>query len=104
MRNEYSVAAHWAGGFDEPGLQNWAEELRSQLQAPRVSLGLVFMSPKFFPHAAQVLELLRVHARVPLLVGCSSASLIAGEREIEEKTGLVLGLYYLPDAGLEPFY
>ena len=103
MRNEYSVAAHWSGDFDEAGLQAWAEQLRAQLPGPRVSLGLVFMSPRFFPHAAQVLELLRVHARIPLLAGCSSSSLIAGDCEIEEKTGVVLGLYYLPEAELRPF-
>src|SRR5437660_5879427 len=104
MRNEYSLAAHWAGDFDEAGLQSWAEELRGQLQAPRVSLGLVFMHPKLFPHAAPILELLRVHARIPLLAGCSSNSLIAGDREIEAKPGLVLGLYYLPEAALQTFH
>src|SRR5206468_233354 len=68
------------------------------------SLGVVFMTPKFFSHAAQVLELFRVHARIPLLAGCSSTSLIAGDREIEEKAGLVLGLYHLPGATLQPFH
>jgi len=104
MRNAYSVAAHWAGDFDEAGLQSWAEELREQLRAPAVSLGLVFLSPRFFPQAAQILELLRVHARIPLLVGCSSSGLIAADREIEEKPGLVLGLYHLPGASLQPFH
>ena len=37
----------------------------------------------FTPRAQQVLEILRVHARIPLLVGCSSQSLIAGAQEIE---------------------
>ena len=100
MQNEFAVAAHWAAGFDETALQSWAERLRSQLLAPRVSLGLVFMSPKFFPRAAHVLELLRVHAQIPLLVGCSSTSLIVQSREIEEDAGLVLGLYHLPGAEL----
>src|SRR5260221_6838151 len=104
MRNEYSVAAHWAGDFDEAALQRWAEALRAELQAPRVSLGLVFMSPRFFPHAAQVLELLRVHARIPLLAGCSSTRLIAGEREVEEKAELVLRPYQVPEGGLEPIH
>ena len=104
MKNEYSVAAHWAGDFDEPGLQSWAEQVRDQLPSPKVSLGLVFMSPKFFPHATQILELLRVHARIPLLVGCSSASLIADDRDIEQATGLVLGLFHLPEATLQPFH
>ena len=104
MKSHYSVAAHWPGGFDESRLQKWTEDLRANLDAPKASLGLVFMTPKFFPHAAQTLELLRVHARIPLLVGCSSHSLIVGGEEIEEDGGLVLGLYHLPGATLKPFY
>ena len=103
MNNEYSIAAHWTGGFDEAGLQQWAQDLRAQLLAPQVSLGLVFMSPKFFPFARQALELLRVHARIPLLVGCSSTGLITGAQEIEGATGLVLALYSLPGADLKGF-
>ena len=104
MTNEFSVAAHWSGGFNEAGLQAWAENLRGQLAAPRVSLGLVFMSPQFFPRAKQVLEILRVHAQVPLLAGCSSQSLIAGGEEVEDNAGLTLGLFALPGAELKSFY
>jgi len=92
------VAAHWPGNFDDNGLREWAEHLRAQLLAPEVSLGLVFMSPNFFPHAAQALEVLRVHAKIPLLAGCSSHGLIAGAEEIEKSSGLVLALYSLPGA------
>jgi small ligand-binding sensory domain FIST len=99
--NEYSAAAHWPHDFAEAGLQKWAENLRRQLEAPQVSLGLVFMSPRFFPRAKQVLEILRVHARIPLLVGCSSQSLIVGEHEVEQNAGLTLGLYALPGAELK---
>jgi len=104
MRNPYSVAAHWPGGFDETALQHWAEKLRGELAAPRVSLGLVFLTPKFFPHARQLLELLRVHAQIPLLAGCSSAGLIAGDQELENDSGLVLALYALPGAELRAFH
>ena len=104
MDNPYSVAAHWPGGFDEAGLQTWAENLRRQLPAAHVSLGLVFMAPKFFAHAQAVLEILRVHAQVPLLAGCSSQSLITGPEEIEENAGLTLGLYALPGAELTAFH
>ncbi|MBI5388533.1 MAG: FIST C-terminal domain-containing protein [Verrucomicrobia bacterium] len=98
--NEFSVAGHWPGKFDEPGLAAWAQKLRAQLLAPQVSLGLVFMSPRFFSNAAEVLELLRLHARIPLLAGCSGKWLIAGDEELEENAGLVLGLYSLPGAKL----
>jgi small ligand-binding sensory domain FIST len=103
-QSEFSVSAHWAGGFDEAGLQEWAAGLRARLRAPQVSLGLVFMSSRFFPQAAAVLELLRVHARIPLLIGCSGQALVAGEEEIEDNPGLVLGLYHLPGAKLKAFH
>ena len=98
------MAAHWAGGFDEAGLQQWAEHLRRQLPAPHVALGLVFMSPAYFQNAKQVLEILRVHAQIPLLAGCSSQGLIVGQHEVEEDTGLTLGLYALPGADLKGFH
>jgi len=101
---EYSVAAHWPGNFDEAGLQNWASGLRARLGARPVSLGLVFMAPRFFPRAKQVLEILRVHAQIPLLAGCSSQSLIAGGEELEENPGLAVGLYALPGAELKGFH
>lgn len=104
MSNEHSVAAHWQSDFDEAGLRQWAEELRAQLRAPQVTLGLVFMTPRYFPYAKQVLELLRVHARIPLLAGCSSTSLVAGAEELEDNPGLVLALYALPGAKLTGTY
>jgi small ligand-binding sensory domain FIST len=103
MSNEFSTAAYRQGDFDEAGLRQWAETLRAQLGTRSVSLGLVFMSPNFFPHAQATLEILRVHARIPLLAGCSSTSLVAGSREIEDATGIVLALYSLPGAELKGF-
>jgi small ligand-binding sensory domain FIST len=100
VNTEFSIAARWSEGFDETGLRKWVEGLRSQLSAP-VTLGLVFMSPDFFPHAAATLEILRVHGRIPLLAGCSGAGLIVGEEEMETATGLVLALYSLPGAQLK---
>lgn len=107
MRTECdSIAAtgHWSGGFDERGLQEWAEATRVRMGQKPVTLGLVFMTPQFFNDAPQTLEILRVHARVPLLVGCSSAGLVVGHEELEESPGLVLGLYSLPGAELKAFH
>jgi small ligand-binding sensory domain FIST len=101
VSKEFSIAAYWSDGMDEDGLADWARRLRARLPAPEVSLGLVFMSPKFFPHAQQVLEILRVHARIPLLAGCSSLGLVANAEEIENAGGLVLALYSLPGAKLK---
>jgi small ligand-binding sensory domain FIST len=104
VASEFSVAAHWSSPFEELALQKWAEELRNRLTAPQISLGLVFMAPRYFKQARQILEILRVHARVPLLAGCSSQSLIVGAEEVEENAGLTLGLYSLPGADLKAFH
>ncbi len=98
MKSEYSVAGQWRGGWDEPGIQRWVEGLRSRLLAPNVSVGLVFMTPEFFDHASEVLEVLRVHGRIPLLLGCSSTGLIANGEEWSQQGGIALGLYHLPGA------
>lgn len=103
-RSDYSVAGHWARPFDEKALETWARELRARLTAPDVSLGLIFIAPRWFPHASTILELCRLHARIPLLIGCSSERLIVGEEEVEEDAGLVLGLYHLPGAALSAFH
>jgi small ligand-binding sensory domain FIST len=103
VNSDFSTAAYWSDGFDDDGLRAWAERLRTQLGDRPVSLGLVFMSPGFFPHAQATLEILRVHARIPLLAGCSSASLVAGSHEIEDAAGIVLALYSLPGAELKGF-
>jgi small ligand-binding sensory domain FIST len=101
VSEENSIAAYWSDGMDENGLADWARRLRARLPAKEVSLGLVFLSPKFFPHAAQVLEILRVHARIPLLAGCSGGGLVANAEELENAGGLVLALYSLPGAKLK---
>jgi small ligand-binding sensory domain FIST len=101
MQNSFAVVRHWPGDNDESALELWAQKLRGQL-ASRVSLGLVFMSPRWFRHASRVLELLRVHAQIPLLAGCSGGALISGGQEIEEDPGLVVALFALPRAELKP--
>jgi small ligand-binding sensory domain FIST len=103
MQSAFGASQFRGGLFDEPGLRDFAQSVRQALAAPEVSLGLVFLTPGLMPDAAQVLELVRVHAQVPLLLGCSSPGLIAGEHEWEEVQGVALGLYYLPGARLEPF-
>jgi small ligand-binding sensory domain FIST len=104
MPNQFAVSDHWEKGFDEAGIQSWAESLRSRLPAEKVSLGLVFMSPRFFAQSEQILDILRLHARIPLLAGCSSNALISNGEEIERDPGISLGLYSLPGATLQPYY
>jgi len=104
MQSRFAVTGAWSGPFDENSLRSWAGELRARLTAETVTLGLVFLTPQLFPHAALILEILRVHARIPLLAGCSSASLIVDDKEAEDTEGLVLGLFHLPGAELSAIH
>ena len=101
MQSSFGASEFRGGLFDEPALRGLAESVRQALIAPDVTLGLVFLTPGLMSDAAQVLEIVRVHAQVPLLMGCSSAGLIAGDREWEETQGVALGLYHLPGARLD---
>jgi small ligand-binding sensory domain FIST len=103
MSNGYAVAGHWKGDFDEAQIQRWAEQLRAGLNG-KASLGLIFMTPRFFAHARQVLEIVQVHAQVPLLAGCSSQALITGSEEIEDGGGIAVALFRLPGAELKAFH
>jgi small ligand-binding sensory domain FIST len=100
MQHDYAVTGHWHKPFNDDEMRDWATALRKELRASHVSLGVVFMTPQYFSNAEQILELLRVHAQIPLLIGCSSTSLIVGSKEIEDKEGVVLALYALPGAKL----
>ncbi len=98
---EHAVTGYWDQGFNEDALRPWIEGLRARLGGKAPTLGLLFASPPLFDHAETILELVQVHGRVATLAGCSSASLITGDQEIEGKGGLVLGLYHLPGAELK---
>jgi small ligand-binding sensory domain FIST len=62
------------------------------------------LAPSLFPYAKDVLEILRVHGRIPCLAGCSGVGLISDGNEFEEGADLVLGLYHLPGATLKGFH
>jgi small ligand-binding sensory domain FIST len=100
MKNRFAVAAHLAGEWDEARVRRWAESTRARLEAPSVTLGMVFTTPHYFDVAEEVLEVLRVHGRIPLLAGCSSQSLVANGEELEDQAGLVLQLFHLPGGQL----
>lgn len=100
MVKAHGHSGFYRGAYDEERIREWAEGVRGGLEAPEVSLGLVFLSPSLMEQAEQVLELVRLHARVTLLVGCTSTGLIVGGEELEDVGGIALGLYWLPGADL----
>ena len=104
MKHPHGVVGHWKGGWDEAGLRQWAKDLRARLDAPAVTLGLLFTTPAYFDRAEELLELVRVYGQTPLLAGCSTHGLVVDGHEFEAggtpEPGLALALYALPKAQL----
>lgn len=104
MRTPFSAADSYHDVLDEARLASWAAQLRARLPAPTVDLGVAFLSPRLAPRAAEILDILRVHARIPRLVGCSAHGTACHGREHEESQGLVLSLLHLPGASIDLFH
>jgi small ligand-binding sensory domain FIST len=103
-RTQHGVVDFWQGQYDESAVREWAIGVREQLEAESVSIGIIFMTPHFFEQAADILELVRVNAQVPLLVGCSSVSLVVGAYERENLQGISLSLFHFPECDLKAFH
>ncbi len=93
---QHTAVKHFSLPFDEDEVEKWASEQASCLRGP-VTFGLVFCGAEALPDIAELIEVVRIYARVPVLLGCSSEALVADDREIENGVGFVVALYCLPD-------
>jgi small ligand-binding sensory domain FIST len=66
----------------------------------KVSLGFVFASADYRDVLPDFLELLQLHAHIPVLIGCSGSGVIGIDREAEGATGFSLLLLHLPETKL----
>jgi small ligand-binding sensory domain FIST len=63
----------------------------------KVTCGFVFVSADYTDTLTDFLELIQLHAHVPILAGCSGSGLISSGAEEEQAFGFTLLLLYLPD-------
>ena len=64
--------------------------------------GFLFLSASWLPQVNEVLDLVRLHGRIPLLVGSLGAGLIGRNKEAEGAPGMSLLLLSLPETTLTP--
>ena len=84
------------GPYSEPQVIGIAKEALQEIGG-RVSCGFVFVSADYEPYLTDLLELIQLHAHVPILAGCSGSGLIATAHEEEAARGFSLLLLYLPN-------
>ncbi len=88
--------------FSEETVIDAARQIRAELDAD-VTCGVVFFSPDYVEFLGDFLELLRVYARIPLLIGCTGGGLIGTGKEAEDRSGFSLLLLSLPHTKIKTF-
>ena len=105
----HSVVKHFPLPFSEAEVEAWAKAQTETLAGP-ATFGLLFTTPGCSSRAKEIMEIVRIYAQVPTIIGCSANGLIANQHEIENEAGFCVALYHLPDTQaraihlpLEPF-
>src|SRR5260221_2435976 len=97
-----AVSHLFAGTYAEAEIIAVAQKLRTQLGG-NAALGFVFATPEWRDHLEDSLELLRLHARLPRLVGCSGSGIIGTKAELERRPGLSILLLSIPENSFQIF-
>jgi small ligand-binding sensory domain FIST len=91
----HSVVQYFNWPYNEAEVQAWAKAQTDTLAGP-ATFGLLFTSDEFIAHADEIIEIVRIYAQVPTIIGCSASGLIADTHEIENNAGYCVALYHLP--------
>ncbi len=89
------------GEFEESAVITAAAEALAECGG-QPTCGFLFLSASWLPHIDEVLDLVRLHGRIPLLVGSVGAGLIGRGQEAEGVAGMSLLLLSLPETRLTP--
>jgi small ligand-binding sensory domain FIST len=98
----HAVSQLFAGTYSEPDIIAVAQKLRIELGG-NAALGFVFATREWRSHLEDTLELIRLHARVPRLVGCSGSGVIGTKTELERRPGLSILLLSIPENSFQIF-
>lgn len=89
------------GEFRESAVIAAASEALAECNG-QPTCGFLFLSASWLPHIHEVLDLVRLHGRIPLLIGSVGAGLIGRGQEAEGAAGMSLLLVSLPETKLTP--
>jgi small ligand-binding sensory domain FIST len=98
----HAVSQLFAGTYSEPDIIAVAQKLRIELGG-NAALGFVFATREWRSHLEDTLDLIRLHARVPRLVGCSGSGVIGTKTELERRPGLSILLLSIPENSFQIF-
>ncbi|HAV14268.1 MAG TPA: hypothetical protein DCX06_12360 [Opitutae bacterium] len=100
VASKHCVAHHFNLPFSEVLVEAWSKE-QTEVHGEAPAFGVLFCAADALAHAREILEIVRIYARVPVMIGCSGGGLIANAHEFESEGGFGISLYYLPNTKAE---
>ena len=94
--SHHSTSLFFQTPLNEAEIELWAKAQKDDLRGP-ATFGLLFCSPECADQARSIIEIIRIYAQVPVMIGCCAHGFIAGSREFEEEPGCAVALYHLPN-------
>lgn len=85
----------FVGNYSERAIIQVAEDLRREIGTD-ASLGIFYATSEWKPYLEDTLELIRLYAHVPQIVGCSGWGIIGVRSEVEKQPGFSLMLLAIP--------
>lgn len=96
--NRRASAGWLRGPWDEGALRERLESARSGMSPGKVDLALVFLTPHLVEDVSDIMEVVQVHGRTPLVMGCTGVGVSANDEELEQGPALAFLLLQLPGA------
>lgn len=100
VTSKQCVAQHFNLPFSEALVETWSKNQAAE-HSETPTFGLLFCASDALPYAQEILEIVRIYAQVPVMIGCSGGGLITDEHEFEHEGGFSVSLYYLPGSQAE---
>jgi small ligand-binding sensory domain FIST len=99
------AAAGIATGSDwQETLDGALAQIQGELRGAPVDLAMLFASPEYAPHYADLVAETKRRLGTGALIGCSGQGVIGGDREIETEPAISVLAFSLPGAQLNPVH
>jgi small ligand-binding sensory domain FIST len=103
VNNGFSCVKYFSLNSTDLEIENWAKSALDFLPG-RPTIALIFASSECVHRMEDVMEIIRIYAQVPQLIGCSSNGVIAETREIENEPGISVSIFHLPNTQASAIY
>lgn len=99
----HSFVKYFGSPFSPNELENWAATTSRKING-KVTFATCFISSELSKDALEIIEILQIFGQTNTVIGCTSASLVADNREIENEAGFIASIHSLPETEADALY